>query len=65
MAQPHQVTVEEVGAFQVEHILASSSADEKRLVVRVRMNVTDYVVYKDKLVQVFTNLPAAVKRYNG
>ncbi len=64
MAQ-HQVELTDVYDFKIEHQLASSSADSKKLIVRVRANVTDYVVHKDGLVQVFTNLPAAVKRYNG
>jgi hypothetical protein len=65
MAQPHQVNIDDISTFKVEHVLASSSADSKKLVVRVTAKVTDFVVTKDGLVQVFTNLAAAVKRYNG
>jgi len=63
MAQSHQVHIDDITSREIE--LAASAKDEKKLVIRITATLTSYVVYKDKLVQVFTNVAAAVKRYNS
>jgi signal transduction histidine kinase len=53
----------ELKGFQHEYVLAAT--DSKKLVVRFTATTITFVVQKDGLVQVFTNLVAAVKKYNS
>jgi hypothetical protein len=62
-SKPHQVIVDD--NFKTEIRLYESEKDNKVLLVRLTLKVTDFVVVKDGLRQVFTNLAAAVKKYNG
>lgn len=67
MAQkaPHQVHIDDVSESISQMEIAASAEDKKKLVLRVTPGFTTYAVHKDGIVQVFTNLAAAVKKYNS